>query len=70
MDTANVVIVHKLYTGYRYVLDGTTIVSKDKIGKWGPYGYKCNDCGLYRSTYEAIIKHRQTCKKVDKTNNP
>ena len=64
VDTANVVIMHKLYVGYRYVIDNGRIIDKTKIGKWGPYGYKCPKCGFNRKTYEAILKHIEGCKKV------
>ena len=64
-DLTNISVVHKLYNGTRITFDKMgKIVNKHAITKWGPFHFKCEGCGLTRNTYDMIVKHQNTCKKL------
>lgn len=65
-DMSSIILIHKLYNGTRlhYDVNGR-IIAKEKITKWGPYQFQCQGCGLTRNTYEMMLKHQTTCKKLD-----
>ena len=64
-DMSSITLIHKLYNGTRIHYDENgRIVAKEKIKQWGPYQFQCDGCGLTRQTYEHMLKHQITCKKL------
>jgi hypothetical protein len=64
-DLSSITLVHKLYNGNRIHYDNNgRIIAKEKIKQWGPYQFQCDGCGITRQTYEMILKHQHTCKKL------
>jgi len=63
-DLENITLVHKLYNGTRRWLAGPKRGTTEKVQQWGPYMFICDACKTSRQTYNLIVKHQTTCKKM------